>query len=110
MQDLHRTGHSNFTGIENEEDRVILQRVLLGYARWNKVTGYCQGFNIIAASILGVTEKNEADALKVMRRIFLVMIASLLWWICVLRYPLFPQLQLSMERPPRPWQYNCPTL
>jgi len=44
---------------------VILQRVLLGYARWNKVTGYCQGFNVLAAFILNVTNKNEADALKV---------------------------------------------
>lgn len=44
---------------------MVLQRVLLGYARWNKVTGYCQGFNILAALILDVTNKCEADALKV---------------------------------------------
>ncbi|KAF6030165.1 TBC1D30 [Bugula neritina] len=66
VKDLHRTGCSTFSGIENEEDRVILQRVLLGYARWNKVTGYCQGFNVLAAFILNVTNKNEADALKIM--------------------------------------------
>ena len=51
--------------MENAEDRVILKRVLLAYARWNKVTGYCQGLNIIAALILNVTNKNEVDALKV---------------------------------------------
>ncbi|XP_067935061.1 TBC1 domain family member 30-like [Watersipora subatra] len=66
VKDLHRTGCSSFSGIEREEDRVTLQRVLLAYARWNKVTGYCQGFNILAALILNVTNKNEADALKVM--------------------------------------------
>ena len=62
LKDLHRTGCS---GVENAEDRVILKRVLLAYARWNKVTGYCQGLNIIAALILNITNKNEVDALKV---------------------------------------------
>uniref|UniRef100_A0A672RH68 TBC1 domain family member 30 n=1 Tax=Sinocyclocheilus grahami TaxID=75366 RepID=A0A672RH68_SINGR len=49
-----------------EQDRVVLKRVLLAYARWNKTVGYCQGFNVLAALILEVTEGNEGDALKVM--------------------------------------------
>uniref|UniRef100_A0A8C2GDR9 TBC1 domain family, member 30 n=1 Tax=Cyprinus carpio TaxID=7962 RepID=A0A8C2GDR9_CYPCA len=51
---------------EAEQDRVVLKRVLLAYARWNKTVGYCQGFNVLAALILEVTEGNEGDALKVM--------------------------------------------
>ncbi len=43
----------------------MLKRVLLAYARWNKAIGYCQGFNMLAAIILEVMEKGEADALKV---------------------------------------------
>ena len=65
LQDLHRTGCSGFSGHENEEDRASLKRVLLGFARWNKSIGYCQGFNIIAALLLNVTERREDDALKV---------------------------------------------
>jgi hypothetical protein len=65
LQDLHRTGCSGFSGDENEEDRASLKRVLLGFARWNKSIGYCQGFNIIAALLLNVTERREDDALKV---------------------------------------------
>lgn len=44
---------------------MVLKRVLLAYARWNKNVGYCQGFNVLAALILEVTEGNEGDALKV---------------------------------------------
>lgn len=44
---------------------MVLKRVLLAYARWNKNVGYCQGFNILAALILEVMEGNEGDALKV---------------------------------------------
>ena len=44
---------------------MVLKRVLLAYARWNKSVGYCQGFNILAALILEVMEGNEGDALKV---------------------------------------------
>lgn len=44
---------------------MVLKRVLLAYARWNKTVGYCQGFNVLAALILKVTEGNEGDALKV---------------------------------------------
>lgn len=44
---------------------MVLKRVLLAYARWNKAVGYCQGFNVLAALILEVTEGNESDALKV---------------------------------------------
>lgn len=65
VQDLHRTGCSSYCGQEGEQDRVVLKRVLLAYARWNKAVGYCQGFNVLAALILEVTEGNESDALKV---------------------------------------------
>lgn len=65
LQDLHRTGCSSYCGQEAEQDRVVLKRVLLAYARWNKTVGYCQGFNVLAALILEVTESNEGDALKV---------------------------------------------
>ena len=43
----------------------MLQRVLLAYARWNNKVGYCQGFNVIAAVILDVMERQEDCALKV---------------------------------------------
>ncbi|XP_048012434.1 TBC1 domain family member 30 isoform X5 [Megalobrama amblycephala] len=66
VKDLHRTGCSSYCGQEAEQDRVVLKRVLLAYARWNKTVGYCQGFNVLAALILEVTEGNEGDALKVM--------------------------------------------
>lgn len=66
VKDLHRTGCSSYCGQEREQDRVVLKRVLLAYARWNKAVGYCQGFNVLAALILEVTEGNESDALKVM--------------------------------------------
>ncbi|GFR60841.1 TBC1 domain family member 30 [Elysia marginata] len=66
VKDLHRTGCSNFSGEENEEDRAILKRLLLAYARWNKRVGYCQGFNVIAALLLNVMDRREDDALKVM--------------------------------------------
>ncbi|KAM3833328.1 TBC1 domain family member 30 [Vipera latastei] len=66
VKDLHRTGCSSYCGQEAEQDRVVLKRVLLAYARWNKSVGYCQGFNILAALILEVVEGNEGDALKIM--------------------------------------------
>ncbi|XP_053412291.1 TBC1 domain family member 30 isoform X2 [Nycticebus coucang] len=66
VKDLHRTGCSSYCGQEAEQDRVVLKRVLLAYARWNKNVGYCQGFNILAALILEVMDGNEGDALKVM--------------------------------------------
>ncbi|KAK7891838.1 hypothetical protein WMY93_023801 [Mugilogobius chulae] len=66
VKDLHRTGCSSYCGQEGEQDRVVLKRVLLAYARWNKKVGYCQGFNVLAALILEVTEGSESDALKVM--------------------------------------------
>ncbi|XP_056132692.1 TBC1 domain family member 30 [Lampris incognitus] len=66
VKDLHRTGCSSYCGQEGEQDRVVLKRVLLAYARWNKTVGYCQGFNVLAALMLEVTEGNESDALKVM--------------------------------------------
>ncbi|KAB0379010.1 hypothetical protein FD755_010588 [Muntiacus reevesi] len=66
VKDLHRTGCSSYCGQEAEQDRVVLKRVLLAYARWNKKVGYCQGFNILAALILEVVEGNEGDALKIM--------------------------------------------
>lgn len=67
-QDLHRMGCSSYCGQEGEQDRVVLKRVLLAYARWNKAVGYCQGFNVLAALILEVTEGSESDALKVSTR------------------------------------------
>ncbi|XP_071807451.1 TBC1 domain family member 30-like isoform X1 [Asterias amurensis] len=70
VKDLHRTGCSGFCGQDAEDDRVVLKRVLLAYARWNKAVGYCQGFNVLAAFILEVMERVEDDALKVM--IFLI--------------------------------------
>ncbi|XP_061662150.1 TBC1 domain family member 30 isoform X2 [Syngnathoides biaculeatus] len=66
VKDLHRTGCSSYGGHEGEQDRVVLKRVLLAYARWNKAVGYCQGFNVLAALILVVTQGDESDALKVM--------------------------------------------
>ncbi len=62
VKDLHRTGCDRFC---SEADRAVLKRVLLAYARWNKKVGYCQGFNVLAALILEVTERCEEDALRV---------------------------------------------
>ncbi|XP_076358517.1 uncharacterized protein LOC143251059 isoform X2 [Tachypleus tridentatus] len=70
IKDLHRTGCSMFSGDEAENNQALLKRVLLAYARWNKVVGYCQGFNMLAAIILEVMEWKDEDALKVM--IFLI--------------------------------------
>ncbi|XP_017786846.1 PREDICTED: uncharacterized protein LOC108569698 [Nicrophorus vespilloides] len=66
VKDLHRTGCSLFCGKDGQENQALLKRVLLAYARWNKAVGYCQGFNMLAALILQVTEKCESDALKLM--------------------------------------------
>ena len=71
FQDLHRTGCSGFSGRDNEEDRAVLKRVLLAFARWNKHVGYCQGFNILAALILEVVDRQEDSALKVIVLIML---------------------------------------
>lgn len=67
-QDLHRTGYSTrtFDGQTNEEDRILLKRVLLAFARYNKQVGYCQGFNVLAALILDVVQRDEQHALQVM--------------------------------------------
>lgn len=70
VKDLHRTGCSLFCGQDGQENQALLKRVLLAYARWNKTVGYCQGFNMLAALILQVTDKCESDALKLM--IFLI--------------------------------------
>ncbi|XP_067685212.1 TBC1 domain family member 30-like isoform X1 [Haliotis asinina] len=66
VKDLHRTGCSSYSGQDNEQDRAVLKRVLLAYARWNKRVGYCQGFNVIAALLLDVMDRKEDDALMVM--------------------------------------------
>ncbi|TPP55993.1 TBC1 domain family member 30 [Fasciola gigantica] len=63
VKDLHRTGCDQFG---SDEDRAALKRVLLAYAQWNKRVGYCQGFNMIAAAILDVMDRDEHEALKVM--------------------------------------------
>uniref|UniRef100_A0A5K3FAM0 Rab-GAP TBC domain-containing protein n=1 Tax=Mesocestoides corti TaxID=53468 RepID=A0A5K3FAM0_MESCO len=68
VKDLHRTGCGEL--VETEDDREALKRVLTAYSRWNRRVGYCQGFNIIAAVILNVMERNEEEALKIM--IFLI--------------------------------------
>lgn len=54
----------------------MLKRVLLAYARFNKSTGYCQGFNIIAAVILKVVEFDEEMALKVCVCVFVYVRAA----------------------------------
>ena len=61
-QDLYRTGNAGFA---TEEEHAVLKRVLLAYALYNKSTGYCQGFNIIANIILKVMTFDEQLALKV---------------------------------------------
>ncbi|CAB3364668.1 Hypothetical predicted protein [Cloeon dipterum] len=66
VKDLHRTGCSLFCGASGEHNQALLKRVLLAYARWNKNVGYCQGFNMLAALILQVMDKSEADSVKVM--------------------------------------------
>lgn len=66
FQDLHRTGCSLFCGAAGRENQALLKRVLLAYARWNKQVGYCQGFNMLAALILQVMDRNETDSVKVM--------------------------------------------
>lgn len=66
VKDLHRTGYSNMSGDSSEEGRMVLKRVLLAYARWNKEVGYCQGFNVLAALILEVAQNDEQLALKIM--------------------------------------------
>ncbi len=66
VRDLHRTGCSLFCGDDASANQLMLKRVLLAYARWNKSIGYCQGFNMLAAIILEVMEKSESEALKVM--------------------------------------------
>ncbi|OON21904.1 TBC domain protein, partial [Opisthorchis viverrini] len=63
VKDLHRTGCEQFG---SDEDRASLKRVLLAYARWNKRVGYCQGFNVIAAAILDVMDRDEKEAFKIM--------------------------------------------
>lgn len=66
LKDLHRTGYSTITSNEStEEDRLLLKKVLLAYARWNQAVGYCQGFNVLAALLLRVTESDDAAAFKV---------------------------------------------
>uniref|UniRef100_A0AAR5QFC8 TBC1 domain family member 30 n=1 Tax=Dendroctonus ponderosae TaxID=77166 RepID=A0AAR5QFC8_DENPD len=66
VKDLHRTGCSLFCGEDGQENQALLKKVLLAYARWNKAVGYCQGFNMLAALILQVTDRCESDALKLM--------------------------------------------
>ncbi|VDN56985.1 unnamed protein product [Dracunculus medinensis] len=67
IKDLHRTG---WTGLNGDDEKIRLKRLLLGYARFNKSIGYCQGLNVIGALVLEITEFKEESALKVM--IFLI--------------------------------------
>ncbi|XP_076811353.1 TBC1 domain family member 30-like [Clavelina lepadiformis] len=68
VKDLHRTGYSSILKTEegSMEERMVLKRVLLAYARWNQAVGYCQGFNVLAALILQVTQGDEQMAFKIM--------------------------------------------
>lgn len=66
FQDLHRTGCSLFCGAAGRDNQAVLRRVLLGFARWNKSVGYCQGLNVLAALILQVMDRAESAAVKVM--------------------------------------------
>ncbi|OWA52841.1 TBC1 domain family member 30 [Hypsibius exemplaris] len=66
LKDLHRTGVTDYCGDHNDRERNLLKRVLLAYARFRPSVGYCQGFNIIAAVILDVVDKDEEEALKIM--------------------------------------------
>lgn len=66
FQDLHRTGCSLFCGAAGRDNQAVLRRVLLGFARWNKSVGYCQGLNVLAALVLQVTDRAESSAVKVM--------------------------------------------
>ncbi|XP_008208165.1 uncharacterized protein LOC100678809 isoform X1 [Nasonia vitripennis] len=66
VKDLHRTGCSLFCGAAGRDNQAVLRRVLLGFARWNKSVGYCQGLNVLAALILQVVDRDEAAAVKVM--------------------------------------------
>ncbi|XP_011495148.1 PREDICTED: uncharacterized protein MAL13P1.304 [Ceratosolen solmsi marchali] len=66
IKDLHRTGCSLFCGTAGRDNQAVLRRVLLGFARWNKSVGYCQGLNVLAALILQVVDRDESAAVKVM--------------------------------------------
>lgn len=66
LQDLHRTGCSLFCGAAGRDNQAVLRRVLLGFARWNKSVGYCQGLNVLAALVLQVMDRAESSAVKVM--------------------------------------------
>ncbi|XP_024944436.1 uncharacterized protein LOC107271044 isoform X2 [Cephus cinctus] len=66
VKDLHRTGCSLFCGAAGRDNQAVLRRVLLGFARWNKSVGYCQGLNVLAALVLQVMDRAESSAVKVM--------------------------------------------
>lgn len=66
VKDLHRTGCSLFCGAAGRDNQAVLRRVLLGFARWNKFVGYCQGLNVLAALVLQVMDRAESAAVKVM--------------------------------------------
>ena len=61
FQDLHRTGCTGFSGAK----QAVLKRVLVAYAKWNPQVGYCQGFNMIGAMLLQMTQGNEPLTLKI---------------------------------------------
>ncbi|XP_012531801.2 uncharacterized protein LOC105834114 isoform X1 [Monomorium pharaonis] len=66
VKDLHRTGCSLFCGAAGRDNQAVLRRVLLGFARWNKSVGYCQGLNVLAALVLQVMDRAESSSVKVM--------------------------------------------
>lgn len=63
VKDLHRTG-CKWSSIET--NRILLQRVLLAFARYNKTIGYCQGLHILTSVILDVVHMNEEYALMIL--------------------------------------------
>jgi len=63
VKDLHRTGSEQTS---TADDRHCLQRVLLGFARYNKSIGYCQGLHILTSVILDVVHRNEDEALIIL--------------------------------------------
>ncbi|ORX90741.1 TBC-domain-containing protein [Basidiobolus meristosporus CBS 931.73] len=59
--DLHRTLPNNIFFGENGNGVEKLRRILVAYSWHNPSIGYCQGMNLIAATLL-LTQSNEEDA------------------------------------------------
>lgn len=48
------------------QKQVVLKEVLLSFARWNGEVGYCQGLNMIGATLLQMTTGNKELTLKIL--------------------------------------------